>query len=223
MTNNSPSCQMKRNDIVYTGCGFAYQTKTDRDTQCGSGGSMKFIPASNNSTCVINRGQTLYTGCGFIYVLKTDRDTQCGSGGTLKFIPSSIHTNPPPSHSPSTNTPSHSPPTNTNPHIDVFGFPIYNSNETDAVNVNSVSKNNPIRLPISSSKITLKKILLWISIVILVCIVLGMLYMSGYIAWNESVNDPEWLKISKTYIAVLFAPIYLVYTFTKIIILNLPR
>ena len=219
----SPSCKMKRNDLLYTGCGFVYQTKTDRDTQCGSGGTLQFIPASNSS-CVIKRGQTLYTGCGFIYQSKTDRDTQCGSGSTMKFIPSSIPIKPIPSK-PSPSQPSQM----ANPNIDAFGFPkgIFNMKGgfPKPTILKNVIKKNKIHIPtlIPTSNIHYSKIILWIGIVILILIILGMLYMSGYIAWNEFINDPTWLKVSKTYIAVLFAPIYLFYIFSKTIVLNIPR
>ena len=76
---------LERGATVYTGCGYTYSTKEDRDRQCGSGGTSKWIDDSN----VINklaRGATVYTGCGYTYSTKEDRDRQCGSGGTSKWI-----------------------------------------------------------------------------------------------------------------------------------------
>ena len=39
------SCDISRSQEVYTGCGFTYQRKQDRDKECGPGGTSKFIPA----------------------------------------------------------------------------------------------------------------------------------------------------------------------------------
>jgi hypothetical protein len=84
----SGSCGIKRGDLVYTGCGFTYQSKRNRDTECGGGGTSKFIyDEDRESSCDISRGQEVYTGCGFTYQRKQDRDKECGQGGSSKFIP----------------------------------------------------------------------------------------------------------------------------------------
>ena len=84
----SGSCGIKRGAIVYTGCGFTYQNKNNRDTECGGGGTSKFIyDEDRESSCDISRGQEVYTGCGFTYQRKQDRDKECGEGGSSKFIP----------------------------------------------------------------------------------------------------------------------------------------
>lgn len=86
--NTGGSCGIAREATVYTGCGYTYQSKANRDTQCGRGGTSKFIyDDAAKSSCGIARSQTVYTGCGYTYQKKSDRDTQCGSGGTSKFIP----------------------------------------------------------------------------------------------------------------------------------------
>ena len=81
---------LKRASTVYTGCGYTYSTKKDRDRQCGSGGTSKWIDDSN----LINnlkRCDTVYTGCGYTYSAKKDRNRQCGSGGTSKWIDDRKH------------------------------------------------------------------------------------------------------------------------------------
>jgi hypothetical protein len=83
------TCALLRSQDVYTGCGFTYQSKANRDSECGSGGTSKWIGDSlPNGGCNLIRGQEVYTGCGFTYGDKSSRDTQCGSGGTSKWIPS---------------------------------------------------------------------------------------------------------------------------------------
>lgn len=84
----SPSCSLKRGKTIYTGCGYAYQSKNNRNKQCGRGGTSKFIwDDVKKSACGIKRGQTVYTGCGYTYQTLRDRNRQCGRGGSLKFIP----------------------------------------------------------------------------------------------------------------------------------------
>lgn len=94
--------------------------------------------------------------------------------------------------------------------LDAYGFTKYfeNNSVVDSSNINESN---------------IKKVLLWILIIFFLIMILGMIYISGYIAWNEFTNDPTWLKLSKTYIAVIFAPIYLFYVFCKSIVFNLPR
>lgn len=65
---------------------------------------------------------------------------------------------------------------------------------------------------------------LFINIVLVIFIIISLLLMilSGYIAWNSFINDPVYLKISKTSVAVLFYPIYLFYIFVKNVIFQIP-
>jgi hypothetical protein len=84
----SGSCGIQRGALVFTGCGFTYQTKKNRDAECGGGGGSNFIyDEDRESSCDISRSQEVYTGCGFTYQRKQDRDKECGGGGVSKFIP----------------------------------------------------------------------------------------------------------------------------------------
>lgn len=76
---------LKRGATVYTGCGYTYSTKADRDRQCGSGGTTKWIDDSKLLN-KLSRGATVYTGCGYTYSDKANRNAQCGGGGTSKWI-----------------------------------------------------------------------------------------------------------------------------------------
>ena len=76
---------LKRGATVYTGCGYTYSTKADRDKQCGSGGTSRWIDDSKLLN-KLSRGATVYTGCGYTYSDKLNRDRQCGGGGTSKWI-----------------------------------------------------------------------------------------------------------------------------------------
>lgn len=68
-----------------------------------------------------------------------------------------------------------------------------------------------------------KGIIMWILIIICILFALGFIFTSGYIAWNEFTNDPIWLKFSKTYLAVIFAPAFLSYIFCKSIVFGIPN
>ena len=74
-----------------------------------------------------------------------------------------------------------------------------------------------------TSNLNIKTMVIWISIIILIFIILSGLTISGYIAWNEFEHNPIWIKMVKTYLAVLFSPIYLSYVFIKSVVLDLPR
>ena len=84
------SCNLKRAQTVYVGCGFSYVVKADRDRQCKrNDGNSKIIFDSweEGKSCNLKRAQTLYVGCGFSYVVKADRDRQCKrNDGTSKII-----------------------------------------------------------------------------------------------------------------------------------------
>jgi rubredoxin len=84
------SKDIERSATVYTGCVYTYQSKKNRDEQCGSGGgTSKFIPAEGQhaASCGIKRSATVYTGCGYTYQSERNRNEQCGNTGTTsKFI-----------------------------------------------------------------------------------------------------------------------------------------
>lgn len=88
-----PKCNIKRGQTVYTGCGYTYESEYNRNRECGSGGTSKFIPAEGKfanmgSPCDMKRSQTVYTGCGYTYQSEGNRNEECGdSGGTSKWIP----------------------------------------------------------------------------------------------------------------------------------------
>lgn len=69
----------------------------------------------------------------------------------------------------------------------------------------------------------LGKPLLIIFGILCVVIILFMFGFSGYIAWNSFIDDPYWLKFSKTYLAIIFSPIFLFYIFLRSVIFKLPK
>lgn len=77
---------------------------------------------------------------------------------------------------------------------------------------NNLDENNK-----SFININFKKIFIFIFIFI----ILLTLSLSGYIAWNEFYEDPIWIKLMKTWLAILFCPAYLTYIFFKSILFNL--
>jgi len=72
-------------------------------------------------------------------------------------------------------------------------------------------------------KRNLKYTLTIIAIGFISIIVIFMLITTGWIAWNQFINDPMWLKLFKTWLSVLFAPIFLFYIFVKTVIFKLPN
>ena len=69
--------------------------------------------------------------------------------------------------------------------------------------------------------ISFKKILFYMMIFTVLSIFIFLVSLSGYIAWNEFLKDPIWIKILKTWLAIIFWPAYLTYSFFKSIIFNL--
>jgi len=82
-------------------------------------------------------------------------------------------------------------------------------------------KDNNLDINNSSININFRKIFFYSSIAIFILIIVLTLFLSGYIAWNEFYNDPIYIKIIKTWLAILFCPMYLMYIFSKSIIFNL--
>ena len=78
-----------RSQTVYTGCGYTYVSESDRNTQCGSGGTSQWIGDSYTKDC-IDSGQTVYTGCGYTYASESARNIEClpqyGTHGISKII-----------------------------------------------------------------------------------------------------------------------------------------
>ena len=62
-----------------------------------------------------------------------------------------------------------------------------------------------------------------ILIVFVLIVVLFMLLVTAWLAWNSFTFDPIWLKIMKTFIAILFVPVFLFYIFIKTVIFKLPN
>ena len=96
-------------------------------------------------------------------------------------------------------------------YVDHFGF------------TNDYQYNRRLDYPQKKPNKNLISILIIILIVFASIILLSILSFSGYIAWNSFTNDPVLLKLFKTYIAIIFAPIFLTYNFLKSYILKLPK
>jgi len=64
--------------------------------------------------------------------------------------------------------------------------------------------------------ISVRKFAIYIVVGILVFFLLFAGIIAGYHAWNEFPNDSNISKIIKTYVAVIFAPVYLLYVFLKV-------
>ena len=94
---------------------------------------------------------------------------------------------------------------------DYFGFP------------NDYQYDRTVDYPKKKPTKNLTLIIIGIVILVVGIILITAFSMSGYIAWNSFTNDPVWLKVFKTYLAVIFSPIYLFYIFIKSVIFNLPN
>jgi len=71
-------------------------------------------------------------------------------------------------------------------------------------------------------QLNIKSILIWTLIIVTVCIIISSVCISGYIAWNEFEYNPVWAKLIKTYLAVLFSPVYLSYIFLRSLVFKVP-
>ena len=91
-----------------------------------------------------------------------------------------------------------------NESVDFYGF---NDNITYNRSLDYTSK-KPL--------ISTKKVIIILIISIFAFAYLSMAFIAGYYSWNEFPNDSSIIKIIKTYIAILFSPIYLFYVFLKI-------
>ena len=94
---------------------------------------------------------------------------------------------------------------------DEYGFPVkYNYNRT-------------LDYPVKKSSLNYKKFLLYTLLIIFIIGSTGSMSLSGYIAWNSFLNDPIWLKLYKTGLAVIFSPFFLFYIFIKSVIFRIPN
>ena len=60
-----------------------------------------------------------------------------------------------------------------------------------------------------------KKIFISMLIIGFLILIISMGSISGYYAWFSFQNDPYWVRIIRTYVAVLFSPFYIFYIFIK--------
>lgn len=77
--------------------------------------------------------------------------------------------------------------------------------------------------PIKSGAMHYGKTIFYIFAVIILVVGLLMYGFSGYIAWNSVTDDPIWIKSFKTFLAMLFSPIYLFFIFIRTVIFKLPN
>uniref|UniRef100_A0A6C0ENX7 Uncharacterized protein n=1 Tax=viral metagenome TaxID=1070528 RepID=A0A6C0ENX7_9ZZZZ len=77
--------------------------------------------------------------------------------------------------------------------------------------------------PVKKSSLNIKKIVLYTLLILTIILSISSMSLSGYIAWNQFLSDPAWLKIYKTSLAVIFSPIYLSFMFIKSIIFRTPN
>tara|TARA_B100000941_G_C28445878_1_gene522281 strand:- start:770 stop:1105 length:336 start_codon:yes stop_codon:yes gene_type:complete len=75
--------------------------------------------------------------------------------------------------------------------------------------------------PIKPFPSTLQVVFIFMIVVIIV-IYASMGVLAGYYSWNEFPEDYILNKVIKTYMAVIFSPIYMVYVFLKVTIFNKP-
>jgi hypothetical protein len=75
--------------------------------------------------------------------------------------------------------------------------------------------NRTLDYPVKKSSLNIKKIILYTLLVLAIILTISSMSLSGYIAWNQFLNDPSWLKVYKTSLAVIFFPMYLSFMFIK--------
>lgn len=52
------------------------------------------------------------------------------------------------------------------------------------------------------------KVLMWIAIVIGIILLIMYVSICAMVAWNENPFEPTWLRLSRTGLAIIFAPVY---------------
>ena len=95
--------------------------------------------------------------------------------------------------------------------VDILDFD--KNNEEECEEYEYVDEDSCI-LP--SFDFSLKKIIHYLIVLIILFLWVSMTIVAGYYAWNEFPNDIWGKKFIKTYLAVMFAPLYLFYIFCKI-------
>lgn len=81
------------------------------------------------------------------------------------------------------------------------------------------------KLDYPSKKVTedlAKSVFTKLLLFIFVIVNLFFIFLAGYIAWNSYINDPKWLKLSKTILSTTFYPFFLAFIFLKFIVFQLP-
>jgi hypothetical protein len=81
---------------------------------------------------------------------------------------------------------------------------------------NNVTYDRKNDYPVLKPDISARKFAMYLVIGILIFFLLFAGVIAGYHAWNEFPNDSNISKIIKTYVAVIFSPIYLLYVFLKV-------
>lgn len=64
------------------------------------------------------------------------------------------------------------------------------------------------------------KILMWIAIVIGIILMIMYVSICAMVAWNENPFEPLWLKLSRSGLAIIFAPIYGPYIAIRKLVFN---
>jgi len=86
-------------------------------------------------------------------------------------------------------------------------------NETDYYGfTNDYQYDRTLDYPTKKPTKNISAIILIIIIIFISIIIVTLLSFSGYIAWNAYQNDSIGIKLFKTYLAILFAPFYLIYS-----------
>ena len=60
------------------------------------------------------------------------------------------------------------------------------------------------------------------AVIVMLVIYVSMGVLAGYYSWNEFPDDYILNKVIKSYMAVIFAPVYLIYVFLKVSLFNKP-
>jgi len=85
--SSSGTCNLKRGQEVYPGCGYIYGEKSERNKQCGNTGQTSKWIGDGMDPCTMKRGQMVYTGCGYTYGSEEQRNKQFGNTSqTSKWI-----------------------------------------------------------------------------------------------------------------------------------------
>ena len=86
---------------------------------------------------------------------------------------------------------------------DSFGFEIPTKNDETITHVNHKSTQ------------TIEKIVAWLIIILFSILILCSIVISAVLAWQSIDDNNIYLRLFKTYLAIVFFPIYLFYYFIK--------